>query len=538
MSEDSGSGGAVLPGARDVPTAVVRTGSSFSLVWLVPIVAILIGGWIAWRAISEQGPTVTITFKSAEGLETGQTKVRYKDLQVGMVAGIELAEDLSHVIVTAELKPNAERYLTENTRFWVVRPQISAGRVTGLGTLFSGSYIAIDPVREGEPRLEFTGLETQPVMTASEPGRIFTLRSSQLGSLDVGAPVYYRQIQVGEVASYEMDASGDFVTSQVFVRAPHDQRVRANTRFWNASGLDVTLDAEGVRVEMASFVSMLIGGIAFDLLGGDDPGGPVPPDKVFTLFDSQRASEQPVYAVKERYLLHFANSVQGLAPGSPVVFRGIRIGRVVDLHLQFDWENYGVVVPVVIEIEPERIERGDDEGRTDPGRIARLVEKGLRVQLGRRNLLTGGLQIEFEVHPDAEPRSILAGGVYPELPTIPAPFDEITSSVSGVIAKIDRMPLDQIGADLQAALVELRLTLAETRKMAAAVNADVMPALANTMERLDGTIGSLEGMLRADAPLPLELRRSHEDVGEAARSVRVLAEYLEQHPEALIRGKK
>jgi len=400
-----------------------------------------------------------------------------------------------------------------------------------LGTLFSGAHIAMDPVREGEPRLVFVGLETQPVVTQSTAGRTFALRSDQLGSVDVGTPVYYRQIQVGEVATVEMDASGDFITTQVFVRAPHDDRVRANTLFWNASGLEVTLDAEGIRVVTESFVSMLVGGIAFDVPEGNAPEGPVADDAIFTLFRDRRSSEQPAYALRERYLLHFPNSVQGLAPGSPVVFRGIRLGEVVDLHLQFDWEADEVRVPVVIEIEPERIERADDDGRTDPGRIARLVEKGLRAQLGRGNLLTGGLQVEFDVHPNAEPIPVLAGGLYPELPTIPAPFDEITSSLSGVIAKIDRMPLDRIGADLQASLAELR-------KLTSAINADVMPSFAATMRRLDQTVGSLEGMLREDAPLPLELRRSLEDVGAAARSVRVLVDYLEQHPEALLRGKR
>jgi paraquat-inducible protein B len=509
----------------------MRVRSGISLVWLVPAVAILIGGWIAWRAISEQGPIVTITFLSAEGLEAGKTSIRYKDLKTGTVTSVELAEDLSHVIVTAELRPNAERYLTENTRFWVVRPRVTAGRVTGLGTLFSGAHIAMDPVREGQPRLAFVGLETQPVVTQSATGRSFTLRSEELGSVDVGAPVYYRRVQVGEVASVEMDASGDFVTTQVFVRAPHDERVRANSLFWNASGLDVTLDAEGIRVETASFVSMLIGGIGFDLPQGEEQGGSVPDGAVFRLFPDRRASEQPVYTLQERYLVYFPNSVQGLAPGSPVVFRGIRIGEVVDLHLNFDWEAYEVQVPVVIEVEPERIETTDSDAAAVQHRIARLVEKGLRAHLGRGNLLTGGLQVVFDMHPDVEPATLLVGGAYPELPTIPAPFDEMTASIGGVIAKIDRLPLDQIGRDLQASLFELR-------RLAASINSDVMPAFAATMKRLDGTVGSLEGMLRPDAPLPLELRRSLEDVGEAARSVRVLAEYLEQHPEALIRGKK
>ncbi len=520
-----------------VPQAVLSDGRGISLVWLIPLVAIVIGGWIAFRAISEQGPMVTIEFKSAEGLEP-KTKVAYKDLQVGQVKAITLAEDLSHVIVSAELVPGAENYLTENTRFWVLRPQVSAGRITGLSTLLSGAYLAIDPVREGEPQDHFVGLETPPVVTTSEAGRVFSLRSTELGSIDVGAPVYYRQIQVGEVASFEMDPSGQFITTQVFIRHPHDARIKSNTRFWNASGIDLTIDAQGIRVRAASLISMLIGGIEFDAPDPTDPGVEVDEDTEFVLFKSQRDSEQPIYTIRTRYLLHFPHSVQGLVPGSPVVFRGIRIGRVVEVKLELDASNYEIRVPVVIEIEPQRIEISSSDGFDAQGRIERLVANGLRAQLGRGNLLTGGLQVEFDVHPEAVPDRILLGGRYPELPTIPAPLEEITATVSSVLAKIERMPLDEIGDNLRGSLAELREVLREANVLASGFNENVMPSLAGTLERLDTTVGSLDRMLGEDAPLPIELRKALEDVGHAARSVRVLADYLEQHPEALIRGKR
>jgi paraquat-inducible protein B len=352
--------------------------------------------------------------------------------------------------------------------------------------------------------------------------------------VDVGAPVYYRQLQVGEVASFEMDESGDHITTKVFVRDPHHNRVRSNTRFWNASGLNVTLDSEGIRVETASIISMLIGGLAFDTADADDPGTDVGDDHVFTLFSSRRQSEQPVYTVKRRYLLYFDNSVQGLANGSPVVFRGIRIGRVLDVKLELDSSNYEVRVPVVILIEPQRIAIADNDVLSDEqalGRIERLVANGMRARLGSSNLLTGAQQVEIDMYSDAASATVVLGGRYPELPTIPAPFDEITSSISGVVAKIDRMPLELIGRELAGSLTELRLVLA-------GFNEDVMPSLKGTLESLDSTVGHLDNLLAEDAPLPLELRRALEDVGEAARSVRVLTDYLEQHPESLIRGKR
>jgi paraquat-inducible protein B len=521
----------------EVPQAVLSEGRGVSLIWLIPLVAVVIGGWIAFRSLSERGPMVTIEFESAEGLEAGKTKVSYKDLQVGQVKTINLSDDLSHVVVAAELVPGAENYLTENTRFWVVRPQVTAGRITGLSTLLSGSYIAIDPVREGEPQEYFVGLEAPPVVTTSAAGRVFVLRSTELGSIEVGAPIYYRQIQVGEVASFEMDASGEFITTQVFIRKPHDARIKSNTRFWNASGIDFTIDANGIRVEAASVVSILIGGIEFDSLDPTDPGVEVDEHSEFILFKNKRDSEQPVYTVRTRYLLQFPHSVKGLVPGSPVVFRGIRIGRVVEVKLELDVSNYEIRVPVVIELEPQRIELSGFEGVDAQGPIERLVANGLRAQLGRGNLLTGALEVEFDLHPSAAPDRILLGGRYPELPTIAAPLAEITASVSSVLAKIERMPLERIGTGLQSVLEELRAVLRETNLVASGLNENVMPSLDQTLKRLDATIGSLDRLVGQDAPLPIELRKALEDVGGAARSVRVLADYLEQHPESLLRGK-
>jgi paraquat-inducible protein B len=533
MSESGGADVGSVP--QGVPEAVTRHENSLSLVWLVPLLALVIGGWIGWRALSERGPTVTIEFKSAAGLESGKTKVAYKDLQVGRVTSINLSEDISHVLVTAELSRGAENYMTENTRFWVVRPQVSAGRISGLGTILSGAYIAIDPVLDGEFQEHFVGLETPPVVTTSEEGAVFTLQSKELGSVDVGAPVYYHQIQVGEVAAFEMDPSGEYITTQVFIRAPHDDRVRANTRFWNASGINLTVDAEGLRVETSSLVSMLIGGLAFDNHDPNDLGEHVAADTVFTLFSDRRASEQPFYSVTQRFLLHFDNSVQGLAPGSPVMFRGIRVGKVLDVTLELDPHSYDVRVPVAISIQPERISlEGAEEGL---GRVERLVANGMRAQLGRGNLITGALQVDLDIHTSAAEARILVGGRYPELPTIPTPFAEITASVSGVVAKIDRMPLEQIGRDLQGSLSELRKMLTQVNQLASGFQNDTLPSLNSTLASVDLTVSNLDSLLAEDAPLPIELRKALEDVGEAARSVRVLADYLEQHPESLIRGK-
>lgn len=520
----------------DLPQAVLEERGGFSFVWLIPVIAILIGCWIGWRAWSETGPTIMIQFDSAEGLEAGMTEVKFKDLRVGLVTSIELAEDLSHVTVTAELAHGAERYLTENTRFWVVRPQFTAGRATGLGTLISGAYVGIDPVLEGRRQTAFIGLNSQPIITTGDTGTVYSLRSRTLSSAQIGSPVYFRRIEVGRVVSYEMDESGEFVTTQIFVEAPHDNRVRSNTRFWDASGFDFSLNAEGISIDTVSVISLLIGGIAFDT-PSVTAGGPVDPTTVFPLHPNFQASKEQVFALRRRFLLNFEDSVQGLVPGAPVVFRGIRIGEVLDVRLEVVWEDSEVRVPVIIELEPERFE-GVATGLEDPGeRIERLVENGFRAQLGLGNILTGQLLVEFDLETDAPPASIIEGGIYPELPTSPTPLQAITGSLASVLAQIERLPLQEIGDNLNKSLAELTLTLKETRRLESGLVKDVLPSVERTMASLERSMRNIEQLTASDAPLPREIRRTLEGLGDAAQSVRMLADYLERHPEALLQGK-
>jgi len=307
------------PTPEPIPPAVAVRRSSVSVVWLIPLVALAIGGWLAYKTFSEQGPTVEIRFKTAAGLEAGKTKVKFKDVDIGQVTTIDVNPDLQTVTVTAQLKYGSSDYLTENTRFWVERPRVTASRVSGLETLLSGAYIAMDPVTEGSFVRSFEGLDEPPLFTTSEPGKRFVLRSASLGSLNIGSPVYYRQIQVGQVVGYQLDEDGQAVSIELFVSAPHDVLVFSDTRFWNASGVDFSLSASGIRVDTQSFLSVLIGGVSFDTPDTIEGGRrPAEPDEVFPLYPSRDEAHEKVYQRKDRYLLYFKGSVRGLSVGAPV----------------------------------------------------------------------------------------------------------------------------------------------------------------------------------------------------------------------------
>ncbi len=502
----------------DMPEAVVRKRSGISIVRLIPVVAAIIGAWVAYKSFSEVGPTVMITFENAEGLEAGKTKVKFKDVEVGMVKSVDLDKDLKHVLVTVQMNAGSKGYLTEKTRFWVVKARISAGNVSGLGTLLGGAYIAIDPVSGSKFVDKFTGLEQAPVVTTDQPGRHFLLKAASRGSLDVGAPIYFRQIKVGEVVSYQLADDNKSVDFKIFIDAPHHLKVTENTCFWNASGVDVSLSATGFKVDMESTVSLLTGGLAFGLPPNTPPGEEVPENSEFTLHDNRAAAFEQEITVRQKFLLYFDGSVRGLTVDAPVEFRGITLGKVVSVNLKFDKDSEEFVIPVVIELEPERFGGGTAGYAPEKRRqiLKGFIDKGLRAQLKTGNLLTGKLFVDLDLFPDAKRAELQQEGDYVVLPTIPTSVEELTRSVNLVLDKLKEFPFGKIGADMTQALANLD----------------------KTINQADETLKSIDGMVAKDSPISQELQETLRELTDAARSLRVLADYLERHPEALLRGKE
>lgn len=538
-----------------VAEAAVQAKRGFSIVWLVPLVAAVIGGWLILKAVTEKGPVITIVFQSAEGLEAGKTKIKYKDVEVGQVRQISLDEELNHVMVTAELVREMKSYLTEDTQFWVVKARVTAGEVSGLSTLFSGAYIGMAPGRHGQATLDFKGLDIPPVLTLTQPGGHYLLKAEELGSLDVGSPIYHRKIKVGVVEGYVLKKNGGPLDIRIFIEAPYHQNVKKNTRFWNASGLDVSLDANGLRVGTESFVSMLIGGVAFDTPPDTDSGGDVSETDSFRLFPNKERAFEKQYALRDRALVYFDGSVRGLQVGAPVEFRGIKIGQVLDLKLEYHPQRKAFTLPVLIETEPERVavvgkKAGAPENRV---KVEDLVQKGLRAQLKSSNLLTGQLIVDLNLYSEAPAAKVTHAGPYPVIPSIPSSMEEITANLSQFIAKIKDLPIDQIGGDIQKAaqgarrlmnsaeladaIKTLNVTLQETRLLVSSLNKEVAPGVTATLEKLQATLDSIKKLSGDDSFMIIEAERAMTELAEASRSVRSLADFLERHPESLIRGK-
>ncbi|GHU07560.1 mammalian cell entry protein [Betaproteobacteria bacterium] len=539
--------------------AVIRRRWSVSLVWLVPALAALIGVSMLFHAWLSIGPEISIEFRTAAGLEAGKTPVKFKDVTVGMVSGISLNKDGSRVIATVSLDKAAANLTRADTRFWVVRPRIGIGGVSGVDTLLSGAYIGVDRGSSAVTNKSFVGLERPPTVVGDMPGRSFTLLTEDLGSLDIGSPLYYRRVQVGRVASYQLDEDGKSVRLQIFIDAPYDRFVTSDTRFWNASGVDISLGADGFKVKTQSMATIVSGGIAF-ATPEYAPGDATFEKTQFVLSSDQASAMAPPDGPAQYIQLRFDQPLGGLSVGAPVLFSGVDMGKVVSVSLDYDSDKRRFPSVVGIIIYPQRLGRvlkKLQKPDIDPQQqmvkfLSDMVEHGLRAQVRSANLLTGQLYVSCEYVPNA-PKVVFDESARPmTFPTVVGSTDLLQERLASIVSKIDKVPFEAIGKNLDAALANLDRTLrqldgkvlpetAKTMQRAQQTlgqfDAQVMPEAAKTLQHAQQTLGVAENALAEDSPLQHDLGQTLREVQRAARSLRALADLLGRNPESLLRGR-
>ncbi|WP_017463258.1 intermembrane transport protein PqiB [Dyella ginsengisoli] len=530
------------PAGDELPQPVVhRRRLGASLIWLVPILAAVVGLSLVVHSWMQAGPSITISFQSAEGLDAGKTTVKYKNVVIGKVTHIRLSPDRSKVLVKVALDKSAEGFARADTRFWVVRPRIGLGGVSGVDTLLSGAFIGADVGTSDETRYDFKGLENPPAVTYGAPGKSFVLHAEDLGSLDIGSPLYFRRVQVGRVASYELDKDGKGVTFTIFIDGPYDQFVTRSSRFWNASGLDVSLGANGLKVNTQSLATVLAGGVAFQDPAGPHDATPAQQGASYRLFDDKTTAMAPPDGPPQYIRMRFDQSLRGLAVDAPVEFLGINIGRVVSITMDYDAKRESFPVTVGAVVYPQRLGRAYDKlvaqaqeqnGSPDLAPImGKLVAHGLRAQARTGNLLTGQLYIAMDFLPKA-PKVAFDPTVRPlQIPTAPGSFDKLQEQLAEIVDKVQKIPFDSIGKHLDQTLADLDGTLKQ-------VNGQVLPEFKGTLKDARRTLGTTDNALSPDSPLQQNLQGTLQELQRMARSLRVFSDYLGTHPEALIRGRK
>jgi paraquat-inducible protein B len=512
-----------------------------SLVWIVPIVAVLVGISLVVHNVMQEGPTIIVNFKTGSGLTANKTEVKYRNVVIGQVTDVELSGDQKSVDATIKLSKQAETFTREDSQFWVVRPRIGAGGVSGIDTLLSGDYIGADVGQSNGRAKNFKGLENPPPITYGEPGKRFMLHAPDLGSLDIGSPVYYRKIPVGQVVTYALNPEGKGVDIEVFIHAPNDAFVTENTRFWNASGIDINVGANGFAVKTESLSTMLVGGIAFRAPDYSPNDVAAADDKDFELFADQQSALAPPNGKAQYMVLRFEQSLRGLKVDAPVEFLGMEIGRVVGINLDFDAKKRTFPLNVGIVIYPQRLGQAYKkmltEFKHDPNDeaagirlLGTFVDNGLRAQARSGNLLTGQLYVALDFFPKAEKVAFDPSARPVVLPTVPGSLEQLQEKLEAMVSKINALPVERIASNLDSNLVELRKGLTQ-------FNAKTLPGVQSTLADVSKTLQSASSTLAEDSPQREKLTETLDELGRMSRSLRELSDYLGRHPESLIRGR-
>jgi len=548
-----------------VPTARVHRRRRIPLVWIVPALTALIALWLAWDTFSKRGPTITIAFESAAGLTAGQSQLRYKNVVMGTVKTIGISPDLSHVIVTVETVREASELLTDKAIFWVVRPQLFAGNVTGLDTLLSGSYIGMRPsVEKGKPQKDFVGNQDPPVLQAYAKGTVYKLETKRLGSISLGSPIFFRDLEVGTVLGWDVGDLASSVTVHAFVREPYDKYVHEDSSFWNASGLSIKLTSSGVDIQLESIRALLFGGIAFDT--ATYPKSPRAGSHYrFPLYASMEVAKSAGFGRQLQLLSNFTGSIAGLTVGADVTLYGLKIGEVTDVGLVYDPARERIVAPVHYRVEADRITGIAAAENLPPGTLAAaMVRRGLRATLQAPSLISSGKIIALEIVPDAPPAELTQQGDVLVVPSSEVGgFDSITRSANELLSKINRIDFEHIGKDIAGAarglddtingpqlkrtLAALESAMIEIQDVARKLDKEGTPALKRLPEislqlqealtKANRLFGSINAGYGDDSRFRRDLDRLLPQLTEAARSIRALSDLLARHPEALIRGR-
>ncbi|MBB6254571.1 intermembrane transport protein PqiB [Nitrospirillum iridis] len=531
--------------AGSLPEPVIDPGRRWvpSLVWLIPLLAAAIGLTLVVKTLWMRGPSITISFVTADGIEPNKTKVKFKDVDIGEVKAVTLSPDHAHVLVKVDLTKDTKGFAVEDSRFWVVRPRFAETGVSGLNTLLSGSYIGVDAGRSDNPRTEFTGLEDPPVVASDVPGQRYTLHTDDIGSLAAGSPIYYKRIPVGHIERYTLDKDGRRITLRVFIKSPYDSFVTKNAKFWHASGIDVRIDGSGLKVDTQALATILMGGIAFEV-PPDTPMTPAPAGSEFELAANHADALKAPDGYHVPVLLRFHQSIRGLTVGAPVDFRGVELGNVTSVGVEYEPASQDFAARVTVNIFPDRLSSYERTLPPEADTAARLkvlgqlVEHGLRAQLRTSSLLTGQLYVALDFIKNAPPATLDPKGDPVELPTVPGDLEALYEQVQQIVSKLNKIPFDAIGENARKALASVDSATRHIDDLVQHADHDVLPEIRDSLKQMEQTLAATQASVAPDAPLQQDTRQALKGVMDATRSLKALSDSLERHPESLVRGRK
>ncbi|KZN38620.1 mammalian cell entry protein [Pseudoalteromonas luteoviolacea S2607] len=485
--------------------AYIESKPKFSVIWIVPIIAILITGWMLYQHQSNKGHVIFLKMENADGIIAGKTEVKVRSVQVGIVETLRLQIEQNAVIATIRINKHYDSLLTEDAKFWTVKPRVDETGISGLNTLLSGVYIELLPGESDRSASLFT-MQDQPALISPDvDGVRYSLTAANAEVLDVGTGIFFRNYKIGQVESAKFNEKTLEMDYGIFINSPYDELISKNVIFWVNSGIEVDLSTEGIRVSTGSLSKLIKGGISVDYPPAAEADELARENTQYKLHKNFAVALERRFDLFDLYLIEFEQSIKGLRPGAPVEYRGMRIGTVEQVPAQlvrdgqplyFQQDNTSI--PVLIKVEYGRIYDVDEQAKQYwQGNIEKWIKNGLRASLKSGNLLTGAVYIELDFYSSAKPESIAKHSIYPILPSVPSGFTALSEQVMALLNKLNKLPLSDTIGEAKDTLTAYKQLGLETEKLIKELNnKKVSEKVDKNLTQLQGTLVQLTASLK------------------------------------------
>jgi paraquat-inducible protein B len=515
--------------------AKISQRKKISSIWFIPLLALVLGLYMVIHNWMTEGPEIEIAFKTASGLEQGKTKIKYRNVDMGTVQEVRLNDDFNGVIAKVKLDRQALALLREDTRFWVVTARIGLDNISGLDTLLSGAYIQLAPGDGKKGQRKFTALEEPPLTPSDAPGLRLKLTSSKASSVSAGDTVLFKGYRVGRVESMKFNPAKKLVHYEIFIDAPYHELVNSSVHFWDVSGVSLSADATGFRVDTGSLDTVLLGGVAFGVPEGLKAGTEVTSGTEFKLYSSYEETLKNPFRYGTNYVISFSESIKGLQPGAPVEYRGIPIGKVEKILLKESLEHSieqgtqgeGDAIPILIYLEPGRLELPDQKSSIEElhKAIRFGVENGMRASLETGSLLTGAKYVNIDYFEGVEPAEIGSFFEYPTIPVIETGLGQLEQKLTAILDKINALPLQETVQGANKAVATLNETLDSLNTIMENQSTQQLPEQLNeTLQELRATLKGFSPDSGAYQSINSSLLRLNRTLGNMESLTRTLSE--------------
>ncbi|MFT6861872.1 MAG: paraquat-inducible protein B [Akkermansiaceae bacterium] len=541
----------------------VRPGKRFNKVWLIPSVALLLGAWLVKDKLDHQGEIVIVRFENAAGIKEGKTEIKCRNVNVGMVEQITLTDELG-VELEVRVKPQHLHLIRNDSRFWVEKPRVQGASISGLNTLISGAFLELDPGIGQEGARDFDGLEDPPVTPLTIAGLRLTLTAEYPGSIGIGSGIYFNDNVIGRVESRSFNMDTRTVNFGVFIEEEYSDLITDHSLFWQSSGINLRIGADGFDLELPSLDSLVAGRVSVGVPSGLSPGETITDGTFQTLFKSEEAAQNTTFQGGVEFLLLLDQSLRGLKIGSPVEFRGLRVGRVGQISYKLvknvDIEKMPILIQLdtrlmAVHFPPSVLDEGEN-GFKD------ALEKGLRASLKSGNLLTGQLYVDLDYYPDEPYAGVKQQGDYLVLPTINTGLENIQEQVSTLLEKFNELKIEDLIAKVGQTSDEATQALDSVNRAMVSSKGIVADAQA-TLQGITETVKSLNAILASDDTKAIstdlretlaqvnkslepisnngtvygDLRRTMDELRAAIRSINRMTTEIADKPNSLLFGK-